>query len=96
MKNFITRINNRNFWTRILFPFVGLGALIWFLIRVVPKPSRAGYPCMRIAAPLASGFVLYVLGLAGSIAAFRVAKLKFKDARYLAGSVSVVAFFIFS
>src|ERR1035438_1830439 len=27
------------------FPVIGLAALAWFLIRVLPKPSRAAYPC---------------------------------------------------
>jgi hypothetical protein len=29
----------------------GLLALAWFLIRVLPKPSRATYPCQRAAFP---------------------------------------------
>ena len=41
----------------------GLAALIWFLVRVIPKPSRAAYPCQRAAAPLASGFVGWAIGL---------------------------------
>ncbi len=53
---------------------LGLGALIWFLIRVIPKPSRATYPCQRAAFPLASGFVIYILSLVASSFAF----LKFK------------------
>jgi len=32
---------------RWLLPVVGLFSLIWFLIRVIPKPSRATYPCQR-------------------------------------------------
>jgi hypothetical protein len=36
----------------------GLASLVWFLVRVIPKPSRAFYPCQRAAAPLASGFVI--------------------------------------
>ncbi len=39
---------------------LGLAALAWFLIRVIPKPSRAAYPCQRAAFPLASGFVLWL------------------------------------
>jgi sugar lactone lactonase YvrE len=48
--------------------FILLGALstLWFLIRVIPKPQRAAYPCMKASAPWASAFVLYVLGLASS------------------------------
>jgi hypothetical protein len=52
-------------------PLVGLVSLIWFLIRVIPKPSRAAYPCQRVAAPLASGFVVWLLAIIGSAAAFR-------------------------
>ena len=40
----------------------GAAALAWFLIRVIPKPSRAAYPCQRAAFPLASGFVVWVAG----------------------------------
>ena len=59
---------------KVFFPVVGLFSLIWFLVRVIPKPSRAAYPCQRVAAPLASGFVIWVLGMIGSVAAFRRAK----------------------
>jgi hypothetical protein len=54
-----------------LYPFIGLFALIWFLARVVPKPSRASYPCQRLALPLASTFVLWVLGAVASTLSFR-------------------------
>lgn len=64
----------RNGWLFWLLPIVGLASLIWFLIRVVPKPSRATYPCQRMAMPLASGFVAWLIGLAGSVVAFRKAK----------------------
>jgi len=30
-------------------PLIGLLALLWFLLRVIPKPSRAAYPCQRAA-----------------------------------------------
>jgi hypothetical protein len=46
-----------------IFPAGGLAALVWFLIRVIPKPSRANYPCQRVTAPMASGFVVWLLGL---------------------------------
>jgi len=47
-------INWSNSWSVIAFPVTGLTALIWFLVRVIPKPSRVTYPCMKVAAPLAS------------------------------------------
>jgi hypothetical protein len=58
-------------WLKWAFPVSGLISLTWFLVRVIPKPSRAAYPCQRMAAPLASGFVLWVVGVVASLAAFR-------------------------
>ncbi|MBN2138946.1 MAG: DUF362 domain-containing protein [Sedimentisphaerales bacterium] len=68
-----------------LMPIVGLVSLVWFLIRVIPKPSRATYPCQRVAFPLASGFVVWLLGLFGSAAAFRKARKSFLRSRYILG-----------
>ncbi len=67
----------------LLFPVIGLLSLIWFLIRVIPKPSRAAYPCQRVAFPLASGFIVWLMGLAGSLAACKRAKRLFTQARYI-------------
>ncbi|MBP7049456.1 MAG: SMP-30/gluconolactonase/LRE family protein [Phycisphaerae bacterium] len=64
----------RNGWLFWLLPLIGLVSLAWFLIRVIPKPSRATYPCQRMAMPLASGFVAWLIGLAGSLVAFRKAQ----------------------
>ena len=41
----------------------GAAALLWFLVRVIPKPSRKAYPCQRAAFPVASGFVLWLCGV---------------------------------
>lgn len=68
---------------RILFWGLGISSTIWFLIRVIPKPQRATYPCMQASAPIMSGFVIYLLTLTGSIAAFRKARLNFMRAKYL-------------
>lgn len=77
-------------WLMWMFPITGLLALIWFLIRVVPKPSRAMYPCQRVAFPLASGFVVWLLGLAGSVSAIRKAKRCFVRSRYVVGIICVI------
>ena len=50
---------------KLVFFILGIASTIWFLIRVVPKPSRATYPCMQVAAPFMSGFVTYLLAVAG-------------------------------
>jgi hypothetical protein len=52
-------------------PLIGLAALAWYLIRVLPKPSRAAYPCQQTAAPLAFGFLA---SFATAVVAFRKAK----------------------
>ncbi len=70
-------------WLTWIFPIGGLLALIWFLIRVIPKPSRAMYPCQRAAFPLASAFVIWLMGAIGSITAFRKAKRCFAQSRYI-------------
>ena len=65
----------------LLFPVLGLAAVIWILIRIVPKPDRAAYPCMKVAAPIASGFLIYVAGLASSVYAFRKARQLFAQSK---------------
>ncbi len=74
---------NLRYW---LFPLTGFIALIWFLLRVIPKPSRALYPCQRAATPLASGFVAWIIGsmtgLFPSILAFKSGKKQFRRARF--------------
>jgi len=70
-------------WLIWLLPIAGLVSLVWFLIRVIPKPSRATYPCQRFAAPIASGFIVWVLGLAGSTLAYRKARRLVGRSRYV-------------
>ena len=77
-------------WTWWLLPFTGLAALIWFLVRVIPKPSRAAYPCQRLAFPLASGFIVWLAGLAASTIAFHKAKRHLVRARYVLAAICVV------
>lgn len=74
----------------VLFVLAGLCALVWFLIRVVPKPSRAAYPCQRAAMPLAASFVLWVIGITGSLLAFRKAAKCMVQARYAVSGICVV------
>jgi hypothetical protein len=73
-------------WTIVL---AGLVSTIWFLIRVIPKPSRASYPCMRAAAPLMSGFVLYILSITGTIFALKAARRKLKESKPVAALILI-------
>ncbi|MHB8065684.1 MAG: hypothetical protein ACYDG2_24210, partial [Ruminiclostridium sp.] len=81
-----------NFKSRLLwllFPIIGLLALVWFLIRVVPKPSRASYPCQQAAAPIAASFVLWIAGGLGSALFFKKAGKKIRQSKYASAGVLV-------
>jgi hypothetical protein len=75
-------IKLKKFLLRNAFPLFGFGALIWFLIRVIPKPTRAGYPCMKVAAPMASSFVLWLIGLSATLFSFQGFKKAFVNSSY--------------
>ncbi len=77
-------------WVKWLFPVSGLFAFIWFLVRVIPKPSRAMYPCQRVAAPLACTFITWIVGLTASILAYRTAKSLLRRSRFVLASVFAV------
>lgn len=77
--------------TRISILVLGITSTVWFLIRVIPKPSRATYPCMQASAPLMSGFVIWLMSLAASSLAFRKAKQRFTETRYVAAMLFLVA-----
>ena len=77
-------------WLKLIFPIAGLVSLVWFVIRVLPKPSRATYPCQRVAMPLASGFVAWILGLVASTAALKKARFNLSRRHYIAGLVCIV------
>jgi gluconolactonase len=74
-------------WLKYAFPIAGLAALMWFLVRVIPKPSRALYPCQRMAFPVASGFVAWLLGLGAWGLAFRKASRSFARRRYVLAAI---------
>lgn len=82
---------------KLLFITMGIASTVWFLIRVIPKPTRASYPCMEVAAPFMSGFVTYLLAVAGLTAISRRMKRKVINVRFgaalmlLAGVVVAMA-----
>ncbi|MBN1300524.1 MAG: DUF362 domain-containing protein [Melioribacteraceae bacterium] len=80
---------------KLLFPFVGLAALIWILIRVVPRPSRAAYPCMKVATPLASSFIIWLVGLAASVKSFTKMKAAYLNSGYIKASLFLLSGIIF-
>ncbi len=76
-------------WLVWLLPLIGLVSLIWFLVRVIPKPSRASYPCQRLAAPLAGGFVVWIAGLVGSSLVYRKARRLMNKSRYIPAGIFI-------
>lgn len=81
---------------RIVLILVGLFSVIWFLIRVIPKPSRATYPCQRAAFPFASGFVIWVIGIFSGKYFLEKTKNNFLGSKYLLAitflAASIVSF----
>jgi hypothetical protein len=78
-------------WIKCFFPFLGFTSLLWFLVRVIPKPSRAAYPCQRVAAPIASSFVVWLLGVGGAAIAFRNARAFLYRSRHVLAIVCILA-----
>jgi len=75
----------KNSWfkKRILPLIIGLVALFWFLIRVIPKPQRASYPCMKVAYPMMSGLVIWILGMTGISTSVRIFVKNISNKKYL-------------
>ena len=83
----VVGLNRRYRWARWFFPITVFGALIWYLVRVIPKPSRAAYPCQQSAAPFAFGGLAYILGIIGLATAFRNGRRFLYQHRYAAAGV---------
>jgi hypothetical protein len=81
--NHLRQKNRNSLFPKLFYPFLGIGSLIWFLVRVIPKPSRASYPCMRLAAPMASTFVLWLLGIGTSWIFLKQARVYILRSRHL-------------
>ncbi len=81
-------INKKSF---LLWILLGLASLIWVLLRVVPKPSRATYPCQKVAQPIAASFVVWLTGLAGSTLIIQRARHLLQRQRYIVGAICFTA-----
>jgi hypothetical protein len=82
---------NKNFILyKLLFPLFGLISLIWVLIRVIPKPSRATYPCQEVAIPAASAFLSYIAAIFLSVTTFKGAQHFLRSRKFLIFSMVIV------
>jgi len=90
---------NRSAWPEWSLLFAGLAACIWYLFRVIPKPSRAEYPCQSAAAPIRIGFLTYCAALAGYAFSLTKARSLLRNKkRVLAGLcfvAAIVSLFVF-
>jgi hypothetical protein len=90
----------RKVTAKFLFIIMGIASTIWFLFRVIPKPQRATYPCMRAAAPIMSGFIIYIISLGGITLLFKKSISYIKHARYwsalIAGVIGIVVLVVFN
>ena len=68
-------------------PVLSILSLIWVFIRVLPKPQRAAYPCMKVAIPFASSLIIYITGLLASAVIFKKAFRKLTQSRYAMASL---------
>jgi hypothetical protein len=89
-------LKKNNLLFRMGFIVTGIASALWFVLRVVPKPQRATYPCMRVAAPWASAFVVYLISLTGSVFSFRKSGHYFKISRYKLAGIFLITGLVFA
>lgn len=68
--------------SKVTFIVIGILSTLWFLIRVIPKPQRATYPCMKATAPWASAFIIYLLSLSTSAFSFKRFRQNVSNSKY--------------
>ncbi|HEY5570098.1 MAG TPA: hypothetical protein VIK42_01345 [Bacteroidales bacterium] len=78
-------------WNKTSAIIIGSAALIWFLIRVIPKPSRASYPCQQAAFPIASAFVIWLTATLSSMYVFKKLGKTFAGNRRMVSICGIVS-----
>ncbi len=76
--------------SNLFLPLIGLAAVLWFLIRVLPKPGRAYYPCMKVAFPVAVTFVTWLGGFLSSVFAYKKARDWLKKSKIIPAALLFV------
>lgn len=90
-----TVANLNSLWLKISAFILGFLALLWFLIRVIPKPGRASYPCQQAAFPLASAFVIWFTGVISSYLGLKhFGKLITQNKKWILGTGLATGLFI--
>jgi hypothetical protein len=78
--------------SKSIFIISGIAATLWFLSRVIPKPSRAYYPCVQATAPVMAGFVVYLLSITGSMVVLKRIRVLLKNRKYLLAFTMTLVF----
>jgi hypothetical protein len=89
-------LHNKRLLKRTMSFIIGFIALTWFLVRVIPKPSRATYPCMKVAYPLMSGMVIWLIGITGISVSWKLFFINIRKKKYLFASCSLILLAAFS
>lgn len=69
---------------------LGMIAFVWFIVRVIPKPSRAAYPCQMALFPFAASFVIWATGIISSAIFFRKAKTSYSKLNFFTSALFIV------
>lgn len=77
---------------RALFPLVGLLAIAWFLLRTLPEPRRAAYPCQQVAASVGAGFIAWLGALLLTVTGLRLVRRHMGVAAAVIAGVAVATF----
>lgn len=75
---------------KLFLPVFGVLSIIWIILRVLPKPDRVTYPCMKVAIPFASSLIIYFGSLLSSIVILKNAFRNLRKGNILAFSTLVV------
>jgi hypothetical protein len=70
----------------LMFHIVGIACIVWFLVRVLPKPDRIRYPCQQMSITFAASYITFWGVLWGAVfsgLAFWVKKTKYKTAAFV-------------
>jgi hypothetical protein len=78
---------NRAAWPQWVLFWVGLAATVWYLFRVIPKPSRAVYPCIQAIQPIQIGFIVYCAALFATAFSWAKARVLLRKKQYLFASL---------
>lgn len=54
--NILVKLSNKK---GIWFHLAGIAAIIWFLVRVAPRPDRIRYPCQQISISITIGYITF-------------------------------------